>query len=153
MLLGMSLFHRNYTPRHISFGQLFLYVVRTPAPEYTLCSPISLSQIPLKAHTQHKYEAAEALLSLFSSRFESLVQPNESYNMDVVLKVSSQWLLYQNTPSYLRSITIYGTSVMSKGPTFNHSVRHKLAIPGFPVLILRVSSYKDWSRVYGEGIK
>ena len=79
MLLGMSLFHCNYTPRHILFEQLFLYVVRTPALEYTLCSPISLSQIPLKAPTQHESEAAKALLSLFSSHLENLIQPNESY--------------------------------------------------------------------------
>ena len=89
MLLGMSLFHCNYTPRHTSFEQLFLYVVRTPAPEYNLRSPISLSRIPLKAPTQHESEAAEALLSLFSSRLESLVQPNESYNMDVMSEVQA----------------------------------------------------------------
>jgi len=61
------------------------------------------------------------------------------------MSVSSQWLLYQNTPSYLRSFTIYGTSVMCEGSTFDHSTQHKPAIPGFPVLISRVSSYKDWS--------
>ena len=58
-------------------------MVRTPAPEYTLCSPISLSRIPLKAPTQHECEAAETLLSLFSPRLESLLLPNESYSMDV----------------------------------------------------------------------
>ena len=79
----MSLFRCNYTPRHISFGHLFFYVVRTPAPEYTLRSPISLSRIPLKAPTQHECEAAETLLSLFSPGLESLLLPNESYSMDV----------------------------------------------------------------------
>ena len=83
MLFGMSLFRCNSTPRHISFGHLFFYVVRTPAPEYTLCSPISLSRIPLKAPTQHECEAAKTLLSLFSPRLESLLLPNESYSMDV----------------------------------------------------------------------
>jgi hypothetical protein len=40
----------------------------------------------------------------------------------------------QTTPSYLRSFTIYGTSVMSEGPTFDHSTRHELAIPALQVL-------------------
>ena len=53
----------------------------------------------------------------------------------------------QKTSSYLRTFTFYETSVMSKGPTFNHSMCHELAIPSFPVLISMVSSYKDWSWV------
>ena len=52
-------------------------------------------------------------------------------------------LCYQNIPSFLRSFSFYGASVKSKGPTFDHSALwHKLAIPSFPVLISRVSSYK-----------
>ena len=79
----------NHTPRHISFGHLFFYVVRTPAPEYTLRSPISLSQIPLKAPTAHECEAAEILLSLFFPRLESLLLPNESYSMDVEVQATT----------------------------------------------------------------
>jgi hypothetical protein len=42
----------------------------------------------------------------------------------------------QNTPSYLRSFIIYGTSVMSEGPTFDHSTQHEPAIPALQVLEL-----------------
>lgn len=90
MQLGMSLFHCNYTLRHILFQQLFLYMVRTPAPKYTLHSPISPSQIPPKAPTQHESEAAKALLTLFSSHLKSLVQSSESYNMDVNVRLEVQ---------------------------------------------------------------
>jgi len=56
--------------------------------------------------------------------------------------------LCQNIPSYLRSFAFHGVSVMPESPTFDHSARLEPAIPGFPVLISRFSSYKGWSRVY-----
>jgi hypothetical protein len=51
-------------------------------------------------------------------------------------------------PSFFGSFSSKGQSVMSEGSTFDHSARLEPAIPGFPVLISRVSSYKGWSRVY-----
>ena len=53
------------------------------AQEFTLGSPISFSQNPLKARTQDEYEAAESLLSLFSTPLKSLHLPFEDHNMDV----------------------------------------------------------------------
>ena len=53
------------------------------AQQSTLGSPISLSQNPLKPRTLDEYEAAESLLSLFSTPLKSLRLPFEDHNMDV----------------------------------------------------------------------
>ena len=58
-------------------------VIRTPAQQFTLGSPISLTQIPLKARTLDEYEAAEILLSLFSTQLKTLHLPFEDHSMDV----------------------------------------------------------------------
>lgn len=57
-------------------------MIRTPAQQFTLGSPISLSQIPLKTRTLDEYEAAETLLSLFSTPLKGLLLPFEDHNMD-----------------------------------------------------------------------
>ena len=60
----------------------------SPAQQFKLGSPISFSQNPLKARTLDEYEAAESLLSLFSTPLKSLRLPFEDQNMDVDLAAS-----------------------------------------------------------------
>ena len=50
----------------------------------------------------------------------------------------------KSTPSYLRTFSLWGAFLIHWCSTFDHSARHEPAIPGFPVLISRVSS-KNWS--------
>ena len=57
-------------------------------------------------------------------------------------------LLCQIAPSFFRTLSLKGAFLIHWCSTFDHSARHEPAIPGFPVLISRVSSYKGWSRVY-----
>ena len=67
---------------------IFCVIRSSPAQQFTLGSPISFSQNPLKAHTLDEYEAAESLLSLFSTPLKSLRLPFEDQNMDVDLAPS-----------------------------------------------------------------
>ena len=58
-------------------------------------------------------------------------------------------LLCQIAPSFFRTLSLKGAFLIHWCSTLDHSARHEPAIPGFPVLISRISSYKGWSRVYG----
>ena len=75
--------------RLTSYSYLF-HVNRTPAHQYTLRSPISLSRVPLKCPTSptvYESEAAEALLSLFSPRLGTLGLPLDD---DCTMAVDSE---------------------------------------------------------------
>ena len=85
-------------------------MIRSPAQqfsEFTLGSPISFSQNPLKARTLDEYEAAESLLSLFSTPLKSLRLPFEDQNMDVDL-----------APSLLADLDVSTVPVTPLSPLF-----------------------------------
>ena len=67
----------------LAFYSYLFRVKSTPAQQYTLCSLILLSRVPLKCPTQYESETAEALLSLFSPRLGTLDQPDHDYTMNV----------------------------------------------------------------------
>jgi hypothetical protein len=60
-----------------------------PAQQCTLGSPISLSQVPPKVPTLDESEAAETLLSLFSTRLKSVHLPFDDHNMDINFEIQA----------------------------------------------------------------